>query len=457
MTSRLRTLVAAAGSAVLLAGFAPAGPATAATPVSAGVRTGLGQPDPPHRKAWWYDALRLSHAHRITTGRGVTVAIVGEDGFALGVPDLKGADVHLEKDCLGNPGRSGSPNVITNHGTGMASFIAGTGRGPADSGGLGTLGVAPGARVELWPTLPGATCSNEQKQRQVLAAARAGADIISLSDRIEGDWTSTVREVNRLGAVFVVAAGNRDEDGPDMMPPANVRGVVAVTAVDKRARAWRGNTRVTQSQLDAGSGYPAVAAPGVRDEISNWFKGYGWSTGVATGTSDSAPLVAGLLALVKSRYPEATGNQLIQQLIHYTGGAPDQLSWDPHYGFGIASATEMLKHDPTQWPDENPLALTPAQVVTTYPMSVRGQRHVLQTPAASPGAAANGGATAQPGARKAATSASGGVPVGVWAALVVALLVLGALGAVLAVRRRGGASATAADTSTESDRQKQGV
>ena len=453
-TSRLRTLAAAtAGVAALLAGFAPAAPAVASGPVPAGVRSGLGQPDPPHRKAWWYDALRLSHAHRITTGRGVTVAIVGEEGFALGVPELEGADVHLEKDCLGAPARSESPSVITNHGTGMAAFIAGTGRGPADSAGLGTLGVAPGARVELWPTGPGATCSAAEKQRQVLAAARSGADIISLSDRIDGDWTSTVREIHRLGAVLVVGAGNRDQTGPYLMSPADTRGVVAVTAVDKRARAWEGNATVTQSQLDAGSGYPAVAAPGVDDEISNWFKGYGWSTGTATGTSDSTALVSGLLALVKSRYPDATGNQLVQQLIHDTGGAPEQLRWDPRYGFGIASATEMLKHDPTQWPDENPLLLTPAEVVSTYPMSVRGRKHVLETAAASPRAAPSAG-SAPDRARSAAGSTSGGVPVVVWAALVVALLVLGA---VLAARRRSGAAATGPDTSTESDRQKQGV
>ena len=45
--------------------------------------------------------------------------------------------------------------------------------------------------------------------------------------------------------------------------------------------------------------------------------GRGWVSGSdRTGTSDAAPIVAGALALVKSKYPDATGNQLIQQLIH---------------------------------------------------------------------------------------------------------------------------------------------
>jgi hypothetical protein len=436
---------------VLLGGVAPA--ASAAGRPGTTVRTGLGHPDPPHLKTWWYDALRLSQAHRITTGRGATVAIVGDDSFSLKVPDLQGADVHMEKSCRGTRAASEPPSQLTSHGTGMAATIVGTGRGPGP-GGLGYLGVAPGARVELWPVLD--NCPDRMVQQQVLAAARHGADVISCSDQINGDWSRTIREINRLGAVLVAAAGNKATHGWTMAQPAGTRGVVAVTAVDEAAKAWNGDAYVTDAQLRAGSGYPTVSAPGVHLGGTGWFKGYGWSLGHFDGTSGSAAIVSGLLALVKSRYPDATADQLIQQLIHYTGGAPDHLSWDTDYGFGIASATEMLKHDPTQWPDENPLWLSPSQVIKTYPMSVRGQKHVLEKPSASPAAGAPAGTTSAGTRKTAATSASGGVPGSAWGllALLVVLLVVG--GALVLRRRRAGAQERGGPTTT-TERQKQGV
>ena len=455
LTARPRRLAAAAaGLTVLLAGFAPVGPADAAGQPPVGVRAGLGHPDPPHMKQWWYDALRLSQAHRITTGRGVTVAVVGEDGANLQVPDLRGADVRIGTDCMGYPARSTRTfDAKIDHGTRMAADIVGTGRGPGP-GGVGMLGVAPGAHVVVYPFYD--PCTYDDVRHQVVEAARHGADIISCSDMLGGDWGPTVREVNRLGAVLVAAGGNAGQ-GQGFILPARERGVVAVHAVDRQARAWKDNTFVSQAQIAAGSGYPVIAAPGVDNQADGWFKGYGWSAGVYSGTSESAAIVSGLLALVKSRYPDATANQLIQQLIHYTGGGA-AYAWDAQYGFGIASATEMLKHDPTQWPDENPLWLTPQQALTTYPMTVRGRQHVLETPAASP-KASPGAATSRSGrpadAGAAAAAESGGVPAAVWVAIVL-VAVLGAAGAIATRRRRPAPGADAASTTT-TDRHKQGV
>jgi subtilisin family serine protease len=79
-----------------------------------------------------------------------------------------------------------------------------------------------------------------------------------------------------------------------------------------------------------------------------------WVSGTEhDGTSSPTPLVAGALALVKEKYPTATGNQLVQHLIHHTGR--DEYGWQRKTGFGVLRIDKMLATDPTGWPDVNPL------------------------------------------------------------------------------------------------------
>jgi hypothetical protein len=77
---------------------------------------------------------------------------------------------------------------------------------------------------------------------------------------------------------------------------------------------------------------------------------------------------------VKQKFTDATGNQLVQQLIHSTGrsGDADYFGWERPNGFGILSVRNMLERDPTGWPDENPLTRGVEAAVKTYPLSVYG-------------------------------------------------------------------------------------
>ena len=74
----------------------------------------------------------------------------------------------------------------------------------------------------------------------------------------------------------------------------------------------------------------------------------------ANGTSVSAPIVAGFLALARQKWPEATSNQLLQLLIHTTVN-PDG-GWNQYTGYGGSDPGAMLNTDPTTLPDVNPLA-----------------------------------------------------------------------------------------------------
>jgi len=75
-------------------------------------------------------------------------------------------------------------------------------------------------------------------------------------------------------------------------------------------------------------------------------------------TDMAAALVAGMLADVAQRWPDATGGQLIQTLIRNTGSADHELVYgDRHYsmGYGAADLAHMLRVDPTGYEDSNPL------------------------------------------------------------------------------------------------------
>ena len=78
---------------------------------------------------------------------------------------------------------------------------------------------------------------------------------------------------------------------------------------------------------------------------------------IASGSSFAAPLVAGMLAMVKQKYPDATGNQLIQSAIRNTGQKDHDLAFDAEsgFGYGLAWPAHLLQENPSQYPDENPL------------------------------------------------------------------------------------------------------
>ena len=73
----------------------------------------------------------------------------------------------------------------------------------------------------------------------------------------------------------------------------------------------------------------------------------------SSGTSYAAPVVTGVFALAKQRWPEATNNQLLQLLVK-TGLNPDH-GWNQYTGFGAIDPGAILNTDPSQFPDENPL------------------------------------------------------------------------------------------------------
>lgn len=340
---RLRQLAAVVAACAVL-GPVPAAPAAAAPAGD-----------------WWYSALKIEQNHAVATGDGVTIALI-DSQLHPAAPELRGQDVQpVRSYCAGVDNVTASDGA--DHATAMAALMVGSGR----DGGI--RGVAPDATVRVYTAVNGAdtekaTCATtedglDETRRadgEVVALAirdalRDGVDIINLSLRTQGlDLERAIYEALEQG-VPVIAAVNRIRDGDVYLPgdsadvglPAAYAGVVAVTAADKNGDVW--------SKANGNGVF--VAAPGV-DVRSGAVDTRGrWSSDVVeSGTSQATAIVSGMLAVVKSEYPRATGAQLVQHLLRNT--TSPLADYEPLGGYGLASLTRMLATDPTRQPTHFP-------------------------------------------------------------------------------------------------------
>lgn len=359
MTSVLRTRHRAtrlvAGTAVCLAVGVALAPGAAADPFSDG--------------QWYVAPFKLADNLTVADGSGVTVAVL--DGpVSPSAPSLAGADVvpASSTTCLDAQGKSPTTldTPVANHATEMTAMIVGQG------GSNVPVGVAPGAKV-LTYTIgydddgpAGATtltCSRPQGGADVDSAAAAaiqdavakGARIVSMSYGGKAAQPATqvaILSAMRKGVVFVAASDDNTTTGTRVSPPGSFNGVVLVNGIDRNGK------QLSYSATGPEDGPLVVAsAPGSELSLGGYDAAGSWSpTTYSDGSSPATAFVAGALATTLSKWPDATGNQLIQSLARNTGGEEHEL--DPRaqdgYGYGVVSLTAMLAHDPTAYPDENP-------------------------------------------------------------------------------------------------------
>ena len=328
--ARVRNSVAAAAVGALAAGIVsiPAAPANAADMITAA--------DQPYFAYYGLDRARAKGY----TGEGVTIAMI--DGKVdTSVPELAGADITVKIPCTIN-----STPVVENHGTGVASILVSSAYGIAPNATLLAYQMNLGANGGT----PGQDCldsGNAVRSEGVWLFNQAmndGAQIINLSASSEDGSDSmkwTVARAMSSGVIIVAAAGN-DGKNNDALSMSKWSGVVGVTA---------------------------ISTDGARQDYSSWGEGVVTTSiggpvlfrNLQTGASDSvfgtsvaSPIVAGVLALAKQRWPQATSNQLLQLLVK-TGLNPDH-GWNKYTGFGGIDPGAILNTDPSQFPDENPLA-----------------------------------------------------------------------------------------------------
>jgi subtilisin family serine protease len=363
---------------------------------------------------WYVDVLNFPAAHAEgITGEGVTIAIL--DGqINPDIPTLASADIDVREPSFcytdaGEPVPAAttelSPTVQADHGTGVASMVVGSGSGYP--GQTGVQGIAPGAKVLYYATWSSAEadeieCRDAEGHISIDSEAKAlneaiddGADIVSMSMSIGAspDFVVALARAFREGVVVVASLANSTELRLVGNMPARANGAIGVQAAGADGGIQQTGTEYnTNTETD-------VVAPGLSITLQGSTQTGVWQDqSVVNGTSLATPLVAGALALVKQKYPEATGNQLIQSLIHNTSGEPDHApDYDPSlvYGYGLISVDNLLAVDPTTYPDENPLirttpdagdSLTPTydEIFNPAPASTEPDATETDTPAAAP-------------------------------------------------------------------------
>ncbi|MEU4556393.1 type VII secretion-associated serine protease mycosin [Micromonospora violae] len=298
--------------ACLLAGFLVVG---AAQPAAAAPR---------RAEQWYLDELRIDQVHKISTGRGVVVAVV-DSGVEATHPDLRGQVLAGGRSY----GASGDGRADEDgHGTHMAGIIA------AKSGGRdGVDGIAPGAKILPIKLRKGTgTNSAAAVAAGIRMAVDGGAKVINLSIGAPGFASpaeqSAIKYALDHDVVVVAGAGNTAKGHVAVGNPANTPGVIAVTGTTKGGRFWSGSVQGPEA---------VVAAPG--DSVYNVTneEGYGWGD----GTSDSSAIVSALAALIRAKYPELNAPSVINRIIR-TARDAGPAGRDPQYGFGVIDPMKAL-------------------------------------------------------------------------------------------------------------------
>src|SRR5262245_40357564 len=179
---------------------------------------------------WFLGTLKISAAHKITQGRGVTVAVIDTGVFVH--DDLKDR-VLTGYDYTVPTGGNGQTDT-DGHGTWIAGVIAGRGHGA----GLGMLGIAPSARIlpiRVAATRPAPADGSVAKA--IEQARKRGAKIIHLSG-YGGDQATmdAIAKAISAGVLVIAATGNAGVD-KQIPPPASWPGVITASGVDKSGKA----------------------------------------------------------------------------------------------------------------------------------------------------------------------------------------------------------------------------
>lgn len=278
---------------------------------------------------WHLPFLEIAKVHKISQGEGVTVAVIdtGVDGDH---PDLKG-NVLTGFDVV-KGGNGNGWGDLDGHGTGMAGLIAAHGHGSDD----GALGIAPKAKILPIRIDTGSGIGlGDAMTIAVKEAVKRDAKIISLSVGTNLTAYDAIQEAIAAGVIVVSASGNRPKE-EFVGAPGRWPGVVTVGATGKD-----GNV----AEVSVRGEVLSLAAPGV-DIVSTSKSG---KYRIGTGTSPSAAIVSGTAALVWSKYPKLTSEQVIT---HLTATATDKgaAGRDPEYGFGVINPLKAVSTTPTVAP-----------------------------------------------------------------------------------------------------------
>lgn len=402
---RASVVVSALGSLLLLGGaIAPAASA-----------------DTMRDREWYLDRMQAEEMWKVSTGKGVTVAVL-DTGVIPSVPELTGK-VLTGKNFV-EPKR-GAHKDKDGHGTAMAMLIAGNG-----ANGQGVKGLAPDARILPLTVFGSSKESGTNSVPALVAAIRYAADsdakIINMSLAYEyflvdederAQIQKAVDYAVQRGKLLLAGTGNRGDKGNDVGYPAATAGVAGIGAVDKTS---------SVTKFSVSGPQVALAAPG--DEIPircvDGVPGYCKSN----GTSQATAIASASAALIWSKHPSWTGNQVLRVLMN-TAGKPTKGKIPSRYiGYGTVRPRLAVLGDPG---DPGPADVNPLVAARTPKKS--------PSPSASASEAGGSGssnASKQPASSAASDTSEDGKGGGAIVWIIVGAGVVVVVGAVFVLRRR---------------------
>lgn len=306
-------------------------------------------------REYWLGQYGITQAWNVSQGEGVKVAVI-DSGIDSSHPDLKGA-VAGGIDMSGSGAAGGTKGVGAEpeHGTLVATMLAGRGHpSPSATGGAtgaagasgqvgagpdGVIGVAPKAEllsISVWlgSENPAGKNIDDQIPAAVRWAVDHGAKVINMSlgstsTAWPESWDSAFAYAEAKDVVIVAAAGNRKSGSEQVGAPATIPGVLAVGGLDKDGTA----------SVDSSSQGISIGVSAPAEDLAGGLPGGGYARW--SGTSGAAPIVSGVAALIRSKYPQMSAAQVINRIISTAkpkgGGTPNAI-----YGYGILDAEAAL-------------------------------------------------------------------------------------------------------------------
>jgi serine protease len=273
---------------------------------------------------WHLKTLNVAGAWAYSSGAGVTVAVI-DSGVDASHVDLQG-QVLPGLDLVDAKGDADTD--LVGHGTTVSAIIA----GKDDEAGV--VGIAPKAKI-----LPVRVLNQENRYDDAMVVARGvrwavdeGARVINLSLGGSGSSAALAAALDYAFAkdvVVVACTGNASASASTgVWYPAREPGVLAVAGMERAGDAlWGGSITGKETVVTA----PSTQLVGARPS------GY-WRV---QGTSFAAPMVSGLAALIRSRWPDMPAGEVVNRIVKTAKDMGPQ-GRDTEYGYGMIDPTAAL-------------------------------------------------------------------------------------------------------------------
>lgn len=309
-------------------------------------------------KEYWLAESGIIKAWEVSKGANVKIAVI-DSGVDGSHPDLAGVLAGgTDVSGAGSPDGRTSMGAKPEHGTLVATMLAGRGHQPAGAtasaspspsarsgptaGPDGIVGVAPEAQllsVSTWlgSVNPGGKSDQDQIPEAVRWAVDNGAGVINISlgstsPEWPQSWDAAFLYAEQKDVVIVAAAGNRLGGNVQVGAPATIPGVLTVAGLDRRGRA----------SIDSSSQGISIGVAAPAENLIGGLPSGGYADWA--GTSGATPIVAGVAALIRSKWPDMSAGQVINRIVS-TAKDAGAAGKDPLYGFGVLDAEAALKAD----------------------------------------------------------------------------------------------------------------